>query len=65
MRLPIRRSCSLTTAPYAEVANPRVVEELEERRRAVFEWWTRFKATQQRRVKDLVDRSFARSHASA
>ena len=52
-------------APYAEATKPDVIEELEEKRRTVVAWWTQFKATQQRRVKDLVDRSFARTHGGA
>jgi hypothetical protein len=51
-------------APYAEATKPRVVEELEEKRKAVLAWWIQFKATQQRRVKDLIDQSFARTHDS-
>jgi len=52
-------------APYAEATKPDVIEELEEKRRTAVAWWTQFKATQQRRVKDLVDRSFARTHGGA
>jgi hypothetical protein len=49
-------------APYADAMTPRVIAEVEAKRREVFEWWTRFKTTQQRRVKELIDRSFARNH---
>ncbi len=52
-------------APYADSMKAAVIEELEEKRQTVLAWWTQFKMTQQRRVKELIDQSFARSHGSA
>jgi hypothetical protein len=49
-------------APYADALAPAIIEEVEARRRAAYDWWTRFKAALQARVKDLIDRSFARAH---
>lgn len=51
-------------APYANAMSPHVIAAVETKRQEVFEWWTRFKATQQRRVKELIDRSFARIYGS-
>jgi hypothetical protein len=49
-------------APYSNAMEPRVIDEIEGRRRDVYDWWNRFKARQQRRVKELIDRSFARAY---
>jgi hypothetical protein len=49
-------------APFADSMVTSVIEEVEARRRQALDWWTRFKALQQRRVRDLIDRSFARAH---
>jgi hypothetical protein len=57
-------SWSESAAPTRLTPKQRVVEELEEKRQAVLTWWIQFKATQQRRVKDLIYQSFARTHGS-
>lgn len=49
-------------APYSDVMAPKVIDEIEGRRQDVYKWWKRFKALQQRRVKELIDRSFARAY---
>jgi hypothetical protein len=49
-------------APYSNAMEPGVIEEIEGRRRDVYHWWNCFKALQQRRVKELIDRSFARAY---
>jgi hypothetical protein len=41
---------------------PGVIDEIEGRRHDAYNWWNRFKALQQRRVKELIDRSFARAY---
>ena len=48
--------------PYSNAMEPRVIDEIEHRRHDVYDWWNRFKALQQRRVKELIDRSFARAY---
>jgi hypothetical protein len=50
-------------APYSNAMEPGVIDEIEEKRHDVYNWWNRFKALQQRRVKELIDRSFARAYA--
>jgi hypothetical protein len=47
--------------PYADVGSPATVAALERMRQDVAAWWVRFKSAQQRKVKDIVDRAFARS----
>ena len=49
-------------APYSDAMAPKVIGEIEGRRQDVYKWWGRFKALQQRRVKELIDRSFARTY---
>jgi len=49
-------------APYSNAMAPKVIDEIEGRRQDVYKWWGRFKALQQRRVKELIDRSFARAY---
>lgn len=49
-------------APYANAMEPKVIEKIEGRRCDVYKWWNRFKAQQQRRVKELIDRSFASAY---
>jgi hypothetical protein len=49
-------------APYANATDPKVLDEIEGRRYDVYNWWKAFKALQQRRVKELIDRSFARAY---
>lgn len=49
-------------APYSDAMAAKVIDEIEERRQDVYRWWNRFKALQQRRVAELIDRSFARAH---
>jgi hypothetical protein len=49
-------------APYSDAMSPKAIDEIEGKRQDVYEWWKRFKAVQQRRVKELIDRSFARAH---
>ena len=49
-------------APYSDAMAPKVIGEIEGRRQDVYKWWCRFKALQQRRVKELIDRSFARTY---
>jgi hypothetical protein len=34
---------------------------LEKKQREVMNWWANFKSAQQRKVKELIDRSFARA----
>jgi hypothetical protein len=48
-------------APYADAKNPAVIAALEKKQRDVMAWWAKFKTAQQRKVKDLIDRSFARA----
>ena len=52
-------------APYADAMAPRVIEDLEAKRRQVYNWWTHFKASQQRRIEALISRSFARASGGA
>lgn len=52
-------------APFADAMAPQTIERVEEKRREVLAWWTRFKVMQQSRIKDLIDRSFARTYGSA
>jgi hypothetical protein len=40
--------------------SPRVIDEFEAMRRRVYDWWTSFKKLQQNRIRELMDRSFAR-----
>jgi hypothetical protein len=47
-------------APYADAMAPNVIAAIESRRRQVLDWWTAFKAAQQQKVRDLIERSFAR-----
>jgi hypothetical protein len=47
-------------APYADAMSPRVIDEFEAMRRRVYDWWTSFKKLQQNRIRELMDRSFAR-----
>jgi hypothetical protein len=49
-------------APYFDTAAPKVIEEIEGRRQDAYKWWGGFKALQQRRVKELIDQSFARTY---
>jgi len=49
-------------APYADADAPGVMAEIEAKRLAVLAWWQDFKAKQQRRIRELIDRSFARTH---
>jgi hypothetical protein len=49
-------------APYADADAPRVIDVIEEKRLAVLDWWIGFKELQQKRIKDLIDRSFERAH---
>jgi hypothetical protein len=49
-------------APYADADAPHVVEAVEAKRLEVLAWWQGFKAKQQHRLKDVIDRSFARAH---
>jgi hypothetical protein len=49
-------------APYADADAPQVIEAIEAKRVEVLSWWQGFKARQQRRLKDLIDRSFARAY---
>lgn len=48
-------------APYADAKNPAVIAALERKQRDVMEWWAKFKIAQQRKVRELIDRSFARA----
>ena len=45
--------------PYADASADAVTAALEEKRQAVIRWWAAFKITQQMKVKELVERSFA------
>jgi hypothetical protein len=47
-------------APYADADAPATIARLEEQRQAVVKWWSDFKRRQQVKVRDLIDRSFAR-----
>jgi hypothetical protein len=49
-------------APYSNAMEPGVIDEIEGRRHDAYNWWNRFKTLQQRRVKELIDRSFARAY---
>jgi len=49
-------------APYSNAMDPKVIDEIEGRRCDVYNWWNRFKALQQRRVRELIDQSFARAY---
>ncbi len=49
-------------APYADADAPRVIETIEAKRIEVLAWWQAFKQKQQHRLKELIERSFARSH---
>lgn len=49
-------------APYADAKNPAVIAALEKKQQDVMAWWTKFKVAQQRKIKDLIDRSFARAN---
>lgn len=51
-------------APYADADAPQVVEAIELKRLEVLSWWQRFKAKQQHRVRDVIERSFARAHGT-
>ena len=52
-------------APYADATSSSVIERLEAKQREIIVWWKDFKRRQQQRVKELVDRSFARNLISA
>ncbi len=47
-------------ARYADANSPQVIAEIEEMRQRVVSWWQAFKAKHQLRVKELIERSFAR-----
>jgi hypothetical protein len=49
-------------APYSNAMEPEVIDGIEGRRCDVYNWWNRFKALQQQRVRELIDRSFARAY---
>jgi len=49
-------------APYSNATAPKVIDEIEGKRQDAYKWWGSFKALQQRRVKELIDRSFARAY---
>ena len=49
-------------ARYSDAMAPRVIDEIEGTRQDAYNWWTRFKALQQGRIKELIDRSFARAY---
>lgn len=51
-------------APYADAEAPHVVAALEAKRLDVLAWWQGFKVKQQRRLKELIDRSFARTYGA-
>jgi len=48
-------------APYAGADTPAAIERLEAKQREIVDWWKGFKLRQQQKVKELIDRSFARS----
>lgn len=48
-------------APYANADAPQVIEALETKRLEVLSWWQSFKAKQQQRLRDVIERSFART----
>ncbi|HLI22614.1 MAG TPA: hypothetical protein VKV32_15925 [Stellaceae bacterium] len=48
-------------APYADANAPATIAKLEQQRQAVVTWWAAFKRHVQQAVKDVIDRSFARS----
>lgn len=48
-------------ARYADANAPHVIAEIETMRQAVVAWWQEFKKKYQMQVKNLIDRSFARS----
>jgi Exostosin family len=52
-------------APYADADAPQVIEAVEAKRVEVLAWWQGFKIRHQRRLKDLIDRSFVRAHGGA
>ena len=47
-------------APYAETQAPAVIDALEQRRQEIMRWWAAFKAHQQEKIGQLIERSFAR-----
>ncbi len=49
-------------APYADAMAPDVIATIEQQRQQVFNWWRDFKAAQQQKVRDLIERSFARAY---
>lgn len=49
-------------APFADADAPAVIEAAEAKRLEVLAWWQAFKTRQQRRLAELIERSFARAH---
>lgn len=49
-------------APFADADAPAVIEAVEAKRLEVLAWWQAFKTRQQRRLAELIERSFARAH---
>jgi hypothetical protein len=47
---------------YANTMAPRVIAELEAKRKTICEWWVNFKAKQQRKMRELIDLSFERAY---
>jgi len=50
--------------PYSDAMAAKIIDEIESRRQDAYKWWGCFKALQQRRVKELIDRSFARAYSN-
>ncbi|MBX9775508.1 MAG: glycosyltransferase family 47 protein [Xanthobacteraceae bacterium] len=48
-------------APFADANSPQVISTIEAKRQDVMAWWQSFKASHQQRLKELIDRSFARA----
>jgi len=51
-------------ARYADANSPETIAEIEKMRQTAFDWWKAFKKKQQIRVKNLVEKSFARATGS-